>query len=133
MKDFNLKISNVPKEFSDIFEENNVDFEIFEEINEINQLNCMRKSGEIDETEYYERSNLVREENQREKIRQSESFIDRNYIKKSDLEDIKLSAINHLELAKYQDGNYTNQRIAVSSTSYHHEVYSSYHIMWYTL
>ena len=106
LKDFNLKISNVPKEFSDIFEENNVDFEIFEEINEINQLNCMRKSGEIDETEYYERSNLVREENQREKIRQSESFIDRNYIKKSDLEDIKLSAINHLELAKYQDGNY---------------------------
>lgn len=106
LKNLNLKIFNVPKEFSDIFEENNVDFEVFEEIYEIDQLNYMRKSGEINEKEYHERLNMIREENQREEIRESESFIDRNYIKKSDLEDIKLSAINHLELAKYQDGNY---------------------------
>ena len=102
----NLKVFNVPNEFSTIFEENNVDFEVFEEINEIDQLNYMKQSWEINETEYHERLNMIKEENQREIIRQSESFTDRNYIKKSDFEDIKLSKINHLELAKYQDGNY---------------------------
>lgn len=102
----NLKVSNVPIEFSKIFEENNIDFDVLEEINEINQLNHMKQSGELDETEYYERLNIIKEENEREKIRQSESFTDRTYVKKSDLEDIKLSKMSHLELAKYQDGNY---------------------------
>ena len=106
LKYLKLKIFNLLYEFSTIFEENNVDFEVFEEINEIDQLNYMKQSGEINETEYHERLNMIKEENQREIIRQSESFTDRKYIKKSDFEDIKSSKIDHLELAKYQDGNY---------------------------
>ena len=102
----NLKVFNVPIEFSEIFEENKVDFEVFEEINEIDKLKYMKQSGEIDETEYHEKLNIIKEETQREKIRQSESFKDRNYIRRSDFEDIKLSDMDHLELAKYQDGNY---------------------------
>lgn len=106
LKYLNLKVFNVPTEFSTIFEENDVDFEVFEEIDEIDQLNYMKQLGEINETEYHERLNIIKEENQREKIRQSKSFTDRNYIKRLDFEDIKLSKIDHLELAKYQDGNY---------------------------
>lgn len=74
LKFLNYNVYNVPKEYSTIFEDNEIEFSL-----------C--KNNKKDDFE-------------------SKNLLERNYLKKHDYEEIKLNKITHLELAKYQDGNY---------------------------